>query len=250
MAKDQYAAIGVGDTVYWIDTLRKSVMKFQGGRVSSVGVESATQNLLNWKFDNENTPHISYDVQNDEVLCRCLQDDSECTQYVYINNLGIASSEYTREYQDTITLHGVLYGLKVAQGDVQGVTRSKIYSTKYNYLSGNIEDMLSPMELKFAIAQDPNVTKVFDNQKIVVVKDNIELNDKFDEQFENMTRKYFTDIHEEQDFTSSNDIMSNREGEFEYALPRWNGDYGERIRGKWLVQDMISNDPKSDIAIS
>ena len=239
MSKDQYAAIGVGDTVYWIDTLRKSVMKFQGGRVASVGVESATQNLLNWKFDDDDTPHISYDIQNDEVLCRCLKNG---TQYICVNNLGIASSEYTRVYDDTITLHGVLYGLNVNMATIENV--------RYNYLKGNIEDMLSPMELKFAIAQDPNVTKVFDNQKIVVVKDNIELNDKFDEQFENMTRKYFTDIHEEQDFTSSNDIMSNREGEFEYALPRWNGDYGERMRGKWLVQDMISNVPKSDIAIS
>jgi len=76
------------------------------------------------------------------------------------------------------------------------------------------------------------------------------LNGKFDKQFENMTRKYFTDIHDEQEFTGSGDIMSNREGEFEYALPRWDGDYGERIRGKWLVQDTISNNPKSDIAIS
>lgn len=253
MSEDQYAAISVGDTVYWIDTLRRSIMKFQGGNVISIGVESATQNLLNWKFDEKKAPYISYDVQNDEVLSQCLSDeDSDSqSQFVYLNNLRMTSSEYTRQYDSTVTLHGILYGLKLLD-DESIQPYGNVQSSQYNYLGTENDKMLSPMELKFVVAQDPSITKVYDDQKIVIVDDLY--NDTqyvFSEQFAQMKLTYFTDIHDPVEYTGDNvPSMSFREGEFKYALPRWEGDYGERIRGKWLVQDMVTLEPESDIAIA
>jgi hypothetical protein len=59
---------------------------------------------------------------------------------------------------------------------------NRITYTRYNYLTKTDIDggesttgcgMLSPMELKFAISADPSITKVYDNQKITVVNDDI-----------------------------------------------------------------------------
>ena len=243
MKYDERAAINVGDSIYWIDSIRRSVMKYQGNDVLSCGVHTATQNLLNWKFDQSNVPYISYDTQNDEVLCKCLTDGN---QVVYVHDLNLATSEYTREYQATVSLHSILYGLNMFDNIMQ--------DTQYNFLTHqNIDGengcgMMDNMVLKFVLNTNPETVKVFDDQKIVIVNDNIS-NDRMNDQLLAMTVTYLTDIHGPQSVTGIR--MSYREGEFKYAVPRWGEqDYGNRFRGKWMSQEMSIPQPTSDMAIS
>lgn len=243
MKYDERAAINVGDSIYWIDSIRRSVMKYQGNDVLSCGVHTATQNLLNWKFDQSNIPYISYDTQNDEVLCKCLTDGN---QVVYVHNLNLATSEYTREYQATISLHSILYGLNMHDNTMQ--------DTQYNFLTHqNIDGengcgMMDNMILKFVLNTNPETVKVFDDQKIVIVNDDIS-NDRMNDQLLAMTVTYLTDIHGPQSATGIR--MSYREGEFKYAIPRWGEqNYGNRFRGKWMSQEMSIPQPTSDMAIS
>lgn len=243
MKYDERAAINVGDSIYWIDSIRRSVMKYQGNDVLSCGVHTATQNLLNWKFDQSNIPYISYDTQNDEVLCKCLTDGN---QVVYVHNLNLATSEYTRGYQATISLHSILYGLNMLDNTMQ--------DTQYNFLTHqNIDGengcgMMDNMVLKFVLNTNPETVKVFDDQKIVIVNDDIS-NDRMNDQLLAMTVTYLTDIHGPQSVTGIR--MSYREGEFKYAIPRWGEqNYGNRFRGKWMSQEMSIPTPTSDMAIS
>lgn len=59
-----------------------------------------------------------------------------------------------------------------------------------------------------------------------------------------------TDICEINDVDDLN--TTDREGNIKYALPRYNAEdgYGYRIRGKYMLESILDNDPNKESTIS
>ena len=221
--------------VYWIDSDNVAILRYVQ-EVQNIGIVNNVQSLLNSKFDKENIPLIDYDEEYKEILCNCLHKD----QLVFSSQGQFAQSIYTRKYDDTITINNVLYGLNKNGSAIQ-----------YNRLKNGVEEQyLTPTIIEFVINQNPQITKVFDNQQINIVKK--EYNYKFEEEFmKNKIFKYTTDLFDFEYNDNKKQLIANREGNITYAIPRINGAYyGNRIKGKWLKVRMTDNEPKFDYSIS
>lgn len=72
---------------------------------------------------------------------------------------------------------------------------------------------------------------------------------KFSEEY-NTSKSYIfeTDI---KDSTLPPEAITDREGNICYSIPRtMKGEYGDRLRGKWMVEQITDNDPKKNFCIS
>lgn len=235
MRDQDYSSKIIENNVYWIDSDNISVLKYSQS-IQNYSTLSGVQNLLNSNFDKESIPLIDYDEESKELLCNCLHKD----QLVFSILGQIAQSIYTRRYDSTITIDNILYGI-TKDGNV----------IQYNRLSSEKSlEYLKPTIIEFVVNQNPQQTKVFDNQKINIVKKN------YDQDFEHnfmitKTFKYTTDLQEFEYKNTDKQLITDREGNIIYAFPRANGAmYGNRLRGKWLKIRMTDNKPQFDYSIS
>jgi len=143
---------------------------------------------------------------------------------------------------------------------------------KYNYIKAgeaNGNKFLSPTILEFVVNSSPSQTKVFDNQKVVVLK-----KDRTNKGSLNLMPDYLNDEHSEfadgyfegKEYAFETDVcrtesgtkpekLTDREGNICYSIPRstdvvQNGYYGGRLRGKWMVERITDSNPQKDYCIS
>uniref|UniRef100_A0AAU8B807 Uncharacterized protein n=1 Tax=Dulem virus 42 TaxID=3145760 RepID=A0AAU8B807_9CAUD len=150
MKEQHHSAIGIGKDIMWIDVINKAVLVKKGDTVTDYGELTNVQSILNRM--SEDVPDIEYDLQNQELLCKCFDDDS---QLVFNAKINIATSIYTREYDDIILYNNILYGLSN-----KGIRR-------FTFLKKDDienEELLKPTELKFSVNSSPSITKTFDTQ--------------------------------------------------------------------------------------
>lgn len=229
MRPQDFSAISVETSVFWIDIMNKAVMAYAQG-IIDYGERVNVQNIINHRISEE-IPTIHYDVQNQELLCKMFGHD----QIVFNLKLGVATSLYTREYNEIISLDNTLYGIS------DNVL-------KYNnlYDSDGIEAM-KETELQFVVNQVPSTTKVFDNQKIVRVQPPVGTGyDEFDSS--NIDFEFMTDM-----YSTTNNIegTTDRENNILYAIPRFGAEnYGNRMRGKWMKVSIKNNKSSEFFAIS
>jgi len=57
--------------VFWVDINNKAIAALAESRAINVGEQLNIQNLVN-RYITADVPHVDYDLQNDEVLCKCL----------------------------------------------------------------------------------------------------------------------------------------------------------------------------------
>ena len=285
-----FSAIAVSKDIYWIDVLNKAVVAYKTGTqgVSNYGETLNVQNIIN-KSISEYIPLINYDVQNDELLCQMLytydSDYSNSTekiqskkQLVFNTKYNIATSIYNRLYESSIILNNKLFGIN----NVIENEQSKLKFSKFNYIDSKNDDhtLLSPTVLSFVVNKAPSNTKVYDNQQIVTLKRNysrvktdrsLDISSRFtdDTTFtkEYLKNKYYTFTTDLQDAFYGNiekESITDREGNISYVIPRCNsnssgtddglyptsGQFGRRLRGKWMRIDIRDNDPKYEFSIS
>ena len=114
------------------------------------------------------------------------------------------------------------------------------------------QKLLTPTYIQFVVNSDSSVTKVFDNQTIVTGKRKCFLDKSVDKSFfANKTMSLDTNLCktevEEEDLATT-----DREGNIKYALPRYNseGEYGSRIRGKYMIESILDKEPNKESTIS
>lgn len=222
MRPDDRCAVTAEDKVYWIDINNRAIVVGNSQQAVNLGEQLNVQNIIN-NYISEDIPKIDYDLQNSELLCKCFEGGE---QFIFNLKYNIPTSVYTRDYDDIIYIKNHIYGLK-----------NNLF-TKYNYISGtdvqNENDkFLTPVQLQFIVNPATSTTKVFDSQMIVPIKrkqyDPQETGDTF---FNNLVTIFETDIIDQ----NNNQIESrtDREGNIIYNIPRYAGDYGNRMRGKWM----------------
>ena len=215
----------VDDMVYWVDINNKAVVAGNTQQAINYGERLGVQNIINDKISTDR-PYVHHDLQNDELLCKCLEDGE---QVVFNTKYNIATSVYTRNYIDILNVKNHLYGIHIDKD-------SKLNITKYNYLDNYECSYLTPMALFFVVNPNASITKVFDSQQIVPIKRNFGNIDKLKLTFE-------TDLYDKV-IADNTDRYTDREGNIIYNVPRWGNEaYGNRMRGKWMKVGMELEEP-------
>jgi len=155
--------------------------------------------------------------------------------------LNIATSIYTRRYEDIITVQNHIYGYN--SGSI----------TKYNHLKPSVEFM-SPMMLSFVVNPSASTTKVFDSQQLTSIKRKdwvATMPEDHTSFFEDASGElsFETDINKTD---NSIKAYTDREGNIVYNIPRFgdNAGWGNRLRGKWMRVNMNYDTPTQYTTIS
>lgn len=249
-----YCAIGAENGVYWVDINNKAVVAGNSNECVNFGERLNVQNILNARM-SDRIPKVHYDVQNNEMLCNCLQSEhggSMNNQLVFNLKLNIAVGECNRNYEDIVSIKNHLYGVYI-EGQAHG-TNPYMAFMKYNYLSEeDITSYLQPLAISFVVNPSASTTKVFDSQQVVPAK-RISYSNEYDNDIDNFfynkqfTSKFETDIN-----STTNRIEGNtsREGNIIYNIPRYGeNDWGNRLRGKWMRVDFNFQEPDEYTTIS
>ena len=238
MREKDFCAISADNGVYWIDINNKAIVLLRD-QVVNYGEQLNVQNIINNNIIGENdyTPKINYDLQNNELLCKCLEDGS---QLVFNTKYNVATSIYTRSYDYILDIKNHQYGVRNA---------NVLYTTKYNYLPYDNYTYLAPLRLEFIVNPSASVTKVFDSQQLIPIKRDVYLNSA--EIMNHVQMAFETDIVSKT-FGDSREPYTDREGNIIYNIPRFTDQlgYGCRIRGKWLRVEINNNIPTELFTLS
>lgn len=245
MRKEDYSDISVNGTVLWIDIVNKALLAYMQGGIVNYTEQVNVQNLVNNSIDAD-IPTIHYDLQNNELLCGFLNIDDQAVQLVFNMKLNCATSIYSRVYDNIINMNNTLIG----------VTNSFDKALQYNNIEySNEYPCLSPMKISFIVNSSPSQTKVFENQKVVVLKK--QYDPEFVKQYaKNKIYTFTTDLGKSTIGSIEKELITDREGNILYILPRYNESineqplFGNRIRGKWLKVDINDKSPEYQFTIS
>lgn len=241
-----YCAIASDTGIYWVDINNKAVVAADSQKAINLSEQVNVQNILNNNI-SQNIPRVDYDIQNNELLCKCLNNGE---QLVFNTKYGIATSVYNRDYIDIVYIYNHIYGIK--KSDV-----AFIQFIKYNYITSkdiqNNTVYLAPLQLEFIINPAASTTKVFDSQTIIPMKrtkyNGTEMNPVESEFLNNFSTKFETDIIDTN--TNKIDGHTDREGNIIYNIPRYGEEqYGNRMRGKWLRTFIQKDIPNGFFTIS
>lgn len=258
MRPDDRAAIAAEHGIYWIDINNKAIPAFTGNGVVNYSELCNVQNLVNQKMAND-IPTIDYDLQNYEVLCKINNEE----QLIFNIKLNCSTAMYTRDYDRCLDIDNSLYGFRFDD---------ELYYRKINYLTTEDDkELLSLVKIAFAVNPQSTLTKVYDNQKIVLMSEVAKTSRKEYPQLRqidypflsNKTWEFNTDY---QKSTRKPDAYRDTENNVWYAITR-NGEFddyidpntnkkvigttnhGDRLRGKWLKTEMTVENPE-EFAIS
>ena len=250
--------IYANDMLLWLDRYNKCIACSQNNRVFNYSEDKNIQNLLNKSFNwnTKEVPSLTYDQIHEELQFSPIEyDEFDVPHVALIFNLkyNIATSIYSlpnSRCQRTLQFEKdvVCFNEDDAKTYLQSFSNDK---------NGNIA---KPMCIKFAINANPSNTKVFDNQQIVFASYDKKYTES--EFFTDKRYQFFTDL-----YNASFGIetvfpqITNREGNINYPIPRanfnnlsqsdiYNKYYGQRMRGKWMIETITDYNPTKNSSIS
>ena len=242
MRNKDFCAISADNGVYWIDINNKAIVLLKD-QVVNYGEQLNVQNIINDNIvgDYNHVPKINYDLQNNELLCKCLKDGA---QLIFNTKYNVATSIYTRDYDYILDIKNHQYGLK---------NTNTLRVTKYNYLPYDNYNYLTPLTFAFVVNPSASVTKVFDSQQLVPIKrEKFTNNSTVDHTsiLDSCKMSFETDIAEKQ-YGISMEPYTDREGNILYNVPRYgNKQYGNRMRGKWMRVEINKENPTELFTLS
>ena len=217
--------------LFWVDINNKAVVGSTQNGVVNYGEQLFVQNLINNAISDE-VPYVDYDIQNNELLCKCLNDGE---QIIFNTKYNIATSIYNREYDNIAYIKNHLFG----------IYNKNVY--RFNYIQNQERpSFLTPIALHFVVNPNTSITKVFDSQQIVPIKRNAYLPDIVN----NTNMKFETDLYNAT-WADMNEVYTDREGNIIYNIPRFEQKaYGNRLRGKWMKVEMTNDNQSQYTSIS
>lgn len=222
MKYGQYSKCVTQQHLYWWDANKKSILQMsldQG--IVNLSKSKQITNIINNYTSFKEFPNIIYDNKYEEVMFN-ISDDT----IVYNELIQNFSSRYSIDIESQLVLKDyILFTNKL--NDTINV---------YQWNAGNYTNLLGVdynSTISFIVNDNPNVTRVYDNQEIVGA---------FDKNKLKIT--YNTDLTN-QDGIISGQLVTDRELNYRLAIPRANNSiYGNRMRGKILnvFMEYNSND--------
>lgn len=240
MHKQQFCSVCTTGGLYWFDSHNNVICLFDGQSVVQLSKQGKVQNILN-KYKKNDNFKVLYNNRYNEVVFSILSDDM---QIVYNEMLGKFTSTLTIPFDGAIQFFNGEYLVK---------KNDAVCIYQYDYLDGSpkstTQQLLSSY-IKYVVSQQPLVTKVFDNQEIVTYE-NLQLQETISDEDD-----YFSKNHKYTWQTESQKIESNleeqitlRENNHRFAIPRADGLFGNRARGKVMICSIEDIKPNPAMAI-
>lgn len=216
MHKEQYCDTCSNTSLYWFDSHNSEIKTLSGNGVLQLNKTRNTQNIMH-EYSGISTPVMFYDKKYNEVVSKVLHGDSD-KSIAYNEMIQAFTSVYDLDFENHLTFDNNIYLLNSSEGGLN--------IGHWNSGTQNINT-----KLKYVVNSNPGITKVFDNQEIIT------------EQYKNNNVEdfrftWYTEISG--DTTYEQPIITNREGNYRYSLPRvgQNVVYGNRLRGKYMVGEI------------
>ena len=240
MHKQQFCAVCTTGGMYWFDSHNNVICLFDGQSVIQLSKQGKVQNILN-KYKKDNNFKVFYNNRYNEVVFNVLSDDM---QIVYNEMLGKFTSTLTIPFDGAIQFFNGEYLVK---------KNDTVCVYQYDYLDESpksTNQQLLSSYVKYVVAQQPLVTKVFDNQEIVTYE-NLQLQDviyDYDDYF-SKNHKYIWQTESQKIESSLEEQITLRENNHRFAIPRADGLFGNRARGKVMICSIEDVKPNPAMAI-
>ena len=255
MRAQDMCKVNVDNDIYWFDYGNKCIAAYKatsgaygGAKMSVVDFTEScnVKTLMQINITNNvQVPTITYDAINDELLFHPIKNNvilSEEMTLAFNCKLGIAQSMYD-------VLNGKLatvYNNLTNQTDAISI-RSNFASYTRWCNDGETSTTDDTARLNFVVNPNASVTKVFDNQQIVFPQlyNTTSSHIKQTADYDNFNCNLYTDLDE----AGMIDKYTNREGNICFPIPRC-ADGIRRLRGKWMIEELLMNSNDNDHAIS
>lgn len=240
MHKQQFCAVYTTGGMYWFDSHNNVICLFDGQSVIQLSKQGKVQNILN-KYKKDDNFKVFYNNRYNEVVFNVLSDDM---QIVYNEMLGKFTSTLTIPFDGAIQFFNGEYLVK---------KNDTVCVYQYDYLDGSpksTNQQLLSSYVKYVVAQQPLVTKVFDNQEIVTYE-NLQLQDviyDYDDYF-SKNHKYTWQTESQKIESSLEEQITLRENNHRFVIPRTDGLFGNRARGKVMICSIEDIKPNPATAI-
>lgn len=240
MHKQQFCAVCTTGGMYWFDSHNNVICLFDGQSVVQLSKQGKVQNILN-KYKKDDNFKVFYNNRYNEVVFNVLSDDM---QIVYNEMLGKFTSTLTIPFDGAIQFFNGEYLVK---------KNDTVCVYQYDYLDKSPKsttNQLLSSYIKYVVAQQPLITKVFDNQEIVTYE-NLQLQDvirDYDDYF-SKNHKYIWQTESQKIESSLEEHVILRENNHRFAIPRADGLFGNRARGKVMICSIEDVKPNPAMAI-
>lgn len=261
MRDQDMCKVNVDNDIYWFDYRNRCIAAYKAtsngyGRTSMQVVDFTEKTNVKTLMKNcdTDTPTIEYDLNNDELLFNKITlntgEDTDGPYTLAFNcKFDIAQSLY-----DIDGCVNTVYNNKTNQDDVIYINTKINEETKIGQICNsqlsNTKNNTSKYYLKFIVNPNASVTKVFDNQQIVYphMYYNTYGNTSFG--FDNAIN-FSTDLSKANTLnTNEENSYTDREGNVCFSIPRCLNNNIQRLRGKWMIESIMNNDPESYNSIS
>lgn len=240
MHKQQFCAVCTTGGMYWFDSHNNVICLFDGYSVTQLSKQGKVQNILN-KYKKDDNFKVFYNNRYNEVVFNVLSDDM---QIVYNEMLGKFTSTLTIPFDGAIQFFNGEYLVK---------KNDTVCIYQYDYLDESPKStnkQLLSSYVKYVVAQQPLVTKVFDNQEIVTYE-NLQLQDVIYDQDDYFSKnhKYIWQTESQKIESSLEQQITLRENNHRFIIPRADGLFGNRARGKVMICSIEDVKPNPAMAI-
>lgn len=240
MHKQQFCSACTTGGLYWFDSHNNVICLFDGQSVVQLSKQGKVQNILN-KYKKDDNFKVFYNNRYNEVIFNVLSDDM---QIVYNEMLGKFTSTLTIPFDGAIQFFNGEYLVK---------KNDTVCVYQYDYIDGSpkstTQQLLSSY-VKYVVAQQPLITKVFDNQEIVTYE-NLQLQDviRDNDDYFSKNHKYTWQTESQKIESSLEEQVTLRENNHRFAIPRADGLFGNRARGKVMICSIKDVKPNPAMAI-
>ena len=240
MHKQQFCSVCTTGGLYWFDSHNNVICLFDGQSVVQLSKQGKVQNILN-KYKKNDNFKVFYNNRYNEVVFNILSDDM---QIVYNEMLGKFTSTLTIPFDGAIQFFNGEYLVK---------KNDTVCVYQYDYLDESpksTNQQLLSSYVKYVVAQQPLVTKVFDNQEIVTYE-NLQLQDVIYDQDDYFSKnhKYTWQTESQKIESSLEEQITLRENNHRFVIPRADGLFGNRARGKVMICSIEDVKPNPAMAI-
>lgn len=240
MHKQQFCSACTTGGLYWFDSHNNVICLFDGQSVVQLSKQGKVQNILN-KYKKDDNFKVFYNNRYNEVIFNVLSDDM---QIVYNEMLGKFTSTLTIPFDGAIQFFNGEYLVK---------KNDTVCVYQYDYLDESpksTNQQLLSSYIKYVVAQQPLITKVFDNQEIVTYE-NLQLQDVIYDQDDYFSKnhKYTWQTESQKIESSLEEQITLRENNHRFAIPRADGLFGNRARGKVMICSIEDVKPNPAMAM-
>lgn len=240
MCKQQFCVTSSNGGAYWCDTHNNVLCMFSGDSVVELSKQGKVQGLVNSKADGSSG--VFYDNKNNELVFNVLEYKQ---QIAFNESIGKFTSVYTMPFDGHIDFFNGLYLVNTID--------DKINIFQYDCISGyglkDTQNQQIECYLRYVVNQQPLVTKVFDNQSIVTQED-LQSRPVYDkDDYFSINHKYSWTTPMISSYSTLQNSITVRENNHRFAIPRSEGLYGGRIRGKYMICEITSKKPRYTAAI-